>query len=1705
MSERGAVSENAMRLAGYSDVRHVYTGRACAMYKAVRLADGCSVLLKIPVGAADATEWETGWRGRMSTGDAMTFRTVETDAGMADEADLSGYVTLDEVKSAGQVPLAAFYELAEQLTKLVDRLHRSGLVHRNLHPATIAVREADLQCLWLDASYVEPMERVASAAFAHPHLPSLLPYLAPEQTGRLDSVVDYRSDIYAIGLILYELLTGSHPVSAQRPEEWLYGHLAQAVSHPGLTRPELNEHLCQIVLKCLNKQADDRYRSIAGLRADLRKSREVWDRFPRSATYGLKLGERDPQAHLAMTAKLFGRGDIVGELTRALEDGQASVLFVSGRAGVGKSSLTGELRQRLADRLFFVYGKCDGFNQVVPYQPLMELLRQMIDDIFGQSPDEIEQWKLRIQAALGDDAAVITEFIPRIAMLLGESGHARKLPFVGERQRFHSLFVRLMEALLHERKNVVIIVDDLQWASAETLALLEEMMHNREPGGWRLWGLFRSESESAVVAVRRFADGLTRAGIATAAWELPSLTETDVCALVAEVVQCGNEAAAELGGYLFRLTSGNPQFVRETLVLLHAEGWLAFDFAAWKWTWDLSSIRTLRLPPDLFELLQHRSMLLSARCRELLELAACVGRVCALSWLGELLGQRDASFETVLKEAVDSGLVVVHRASLHYVHDRMHQFVYENIQDDKLSAIHRRIADFLDRLADGGGDERLFERVNHRNLGHSPLSPIEMSLRLAGLNLEAGCKAKAATANRAALNFFAFGIALLPEDAWTTCYELMFRLHIERLECEYLCGHFPEANAIFDTMMAHVDALVDRARIHSLKVMIYRRLDLHTEAVTVALEALRELGFPYPLHPSGLSVVRAWRRAKRLIRRRGVEELQRLPRAQETRVQVAVELMAGVCPSTYLKYPYLTALLAVRIIELTIRHGNMNGSALGYSAFGIVCVQLGDYDYGVRMGELGLALADLLGAPIDRHGSRMTLGSLIGHWRYPVEQMEAPLLEAADMSMAHGDWTYAGYTIPHHMCALLFRGVPLADVEARLVEYERRTRGFKEIHFVLGLKLIRRFLGEVSDRSMERNEADMEKEIDMTGISERKFFDFHFYAMLTAYLKEDDRLAETRAAAAFRYTRNCMGVILLPDLHLFRLLLLLGRPGNNPRRDIRSRRQIRHSLRLLDNWAAASPANFAHKALFARAEMARVRGRRSEAGRLYEGAAQDAAERGYLHMEAIIRERAGLFYEQGKEYTASQACLRQAYRLFLQWGAVLKCAILERKYPWFAEIGRLEAAAGEDRQSGGASLSDLVGTAALVDTSQALSSELELTALLKKLMTIVVQTVGAERGHLYIAADGELVLEASGLRVGGEVVTEVLQNRQLDEVEDAARSVIRYVANTRETVVLAHAVTDAQHAGDPHIDRHRVKSLYAQPLIQHNRLYGVLYLENNLTAGVFTEQHVRLLGIILSHIAISIENARLYANVRQLNMSLEAKVRERTESLRRSMEDTRAALDEKAALEERGRIIGEIHDTIGHTLTTVHIQLEAGKRLIEKNKAQAIDKFELAQTQVRTGLQDIKKVLRVLKGNATDRHPFATLGDIPSLETFVQETMRKTGVRIDYRIDALPELPLSQKYVLYRALQEGLTNGIYHGESKTFRFTLAHAGNEVRFELQDDGRGGDTDTVEYGLGLSSMKRRVAQCAGELTVETSPGQGFALRIRLPYRRSDTTGM
>jgi predicted ATPase/signal transduction histidine kinase/CheY-like chemotaxis protein/tRNA A-37 threonylcarbamoyl transferase component Bud32 len=1680
---------------------------------------------------------------------------------------------LEEVNALGQCHLNNFLKTAICLSSILAQLHQQNIIHKDIKPHNILINRKTDEVRLIDFGIATRLTRENSTISNINVFEGTLSYMSPEQTGRMNRSIDYRTDFYSLGVTFYEMLTGQLPFQATDALEIIHCHIAKTPIPPHLVNSDIPEAVSDIVMKLLAKMAEDRYQSALGLKADLEICLKMLQ--TSGVVTRFKVGEFDLSSQFSIPEKLYGRDREVSLLMNAFDRvsvGKTEVMLVKGYSGIGKSSLVNEIRRPIVGaRGCFISGKFDQFQRNVPYAAMISAFQSLVKQLLTESETQLTQWRTKLLAALGTNAQVIIDVVPDVELIVGQQPAALELAPTEAQNRFNLVFQNFIRAFCSPEHPLVLFLDDLQWADSATLKLLDVILTNAETGYLFLIGAYRDNEVSPIHSLMITLNSLRSKAVVIDEITLSPLALADISRLIADTLHSDIISVQPLAELVIRKTSGNPFFVNQFLKTLYQESLLTFTTPSNAdkpcWQWNVAQIEALDITDNVVELMIQKLRKLPESAQQVLQLAACVGSVFDLQTLSIIYKRSSVETYQDILSAIEEGLVLspseltvasddltnTRLVSLEFkfLHDRVQQAAYALIDDSFKQATHLQIGRLLwHNTPPEPLSEQIFEIVDHLNLGSELVTSEVERIEIAKLNFIAGQKAKAAMASVAANKYLQAGLELLGDLSWETEYELALELHTEAAESAYLSSDFEAVQRFVDIVQNCAKTLLEKVKVYDIQIQAYVLQNKLLEAINTALQALKLLGVNFPENPVPSDIGQALSETAAILNGRQIEDLVDLPQMSDPYKLAAIKLLASIFAPAYIAAPTLLPLAVCKQVDLSVQHGNAPVSPTAYANYGLLlCGVVEDIDSGYQFGQLALNLLPKLNAREITARTVVIVNVFTRPWKKHLKTTLDSFLSAYSSGIEMGDLEWAAFSLLVYSYCAYFSGKELTALEREMATYrdaiykikQETALNFHEIYWQAVLNI----LGRSDDPCCLKGKAYDEQirlPLHQQANDNSGIFYLYLNKLILCCLFENYAEAIENTAIAEKYLGASIGLPVVPIFHFYDSLIQLAVYFDDSQSACQTiLDRVKVNQEKMQKWAHHAPMNFLHKFYLVEAERHRVLGEKVEAMELYDQAIALAKANEYINEEALANELAARFYFAWGKEAIAQLYLQKAYYAYQIWGAQAKVEHLEAKYSQF--LTRTSAKSGTkatipQRTTNYPEADRNLDLATVMKAAQALSGEIVLSKLLTKLMQILLENAAAETGVLILEQDSKLFIEATG-RVGQDEIT--VQLSTAVEMSQLPFSIINYVRQTQENVVLSDATCEGIFTADEYILTHQPKSVLCASIVHQGKLIGILYLENNLTTGAFTAERVEVLQLLSSQAAISIENARLYQDLAVANAdlkrsheqledyskTLEAKVEERTVQLRQEVRDRKRA-EETAQSANRAK--SEFLANMSHELRTPlngilgYTQICQKDRDLSEQQKNRITIIHQCGEHLLTLINDILDLSKI-EARKMELYPkeFHFTDFLQSIVEICKIKAEPKGISLTYQtLSPLPKVVRADDKRLRQVLLNLIGNAVKFTETGTIAFQVGYHEGKMRFQVEDSGIGIASDHLDEifqpfhqvgedsrmkegtGLGLAISRQLIEMMGGTLLVKSTLGIGstFWFDLDLPSAEVST---
>ncbi|MEG4322370.1 MULTISPECIES: AAA family ATPase [unclassified Microcoleus] len=1616
------MTDTSLTIPGYRILDRIYNGSRTQVYRAISESDQKPVAIKILQSEYPSFNELVQFRNQYTitknldlTGIVKPLELSNYRNGFALVMEDFGGISISEYTTLRPLTPDDFLPIAIQIVKVLEGLYRERIIHKDIKPQNILINPNTREIKIIDFSISSLLPRENQEIKSPNVLEGTLNYMSPEQTGRMNRGIDYRTDFYSLGVTFYELLTGQLPFKCIDAMELVHCHIAKMPTPPMELVATIPIMVNDIIMKLMAKNPESRYQNAFGLRYDLETCWQQWQATGKINQF--TLAARDICDRFAIPEKLYGRETEVNTLLAAFDrvsEGNTEIILVAGFSGIGKTAAVNEVHKPIVGaRGYFIKGKFDQFKRDIPFSAWVQAFQNLMRQLLAETSTKVQQWQAKILKILGDNAQVIIDVIPELEHLIGKQPKVQELEGNAAQNRFNLLFGKFIGIFATKEHPLVIFLDDLQWADSASLKLMQLLVSETDTRYLLLIGAYRDNEVFGAHPLILTLDELRKNAATVNQITLVPLDKPSLNCLIADTMSCPLARAFPLTELVLTKTKGNPFFATQFLKSLYGDGLITFDVNHNYWQCDIARVRSLALNDDVVEFMAIQLQKLPVNTQEILKLAACIGNQFDLSTLAIVNEKSQTETAAELWTALQEGLVIpitevykffqdsesveVGQASelsvpYKFLHDRVQQAAYFLIPEEHKQSTHLKIGQLLLRnTPESAKEEKIFDIVNQLNIGVDLIDSQTERDELAQLNLIAGSKAKNSTAYIASINYLNLGRKLLAKDSWKTIYELTLSLYVEASEVAYLNADFEQMEQLASIVLQQAKNILDTVKIYEVKIYSSIAETQQLEAIEIGLQVLPLLGVNLPASPTHEQIEQTVKATAEALAGKSNEELLNLSPMTDEYKLAALRIISSMTPAAAQSAPFLTPHMGCEEVNLLLEYGHSLFSPYAFADYAIILnIVVGDFEASYRYGCFAVKLVEHLNAKKIKSAVLFKVAGFSVHSQQHLRSTQ-PLFAAGYQSgLENGDLAHASYCAIQKSQYAYFGGQELSGLEQEMANYSYVITQKRQITPLNWIKIFwqatSNLLGKTKNPLLLIGEVYNELEILPALEKANDRFSLHslyLHKMILSYLFDTGEFEGKleNAVKSEEFIDGCLGFINVPIFCFYDSLVRLSIANLSPEIGLL---KVKSNQAKLLKFAQSAPMNFQHKYDLVEAEKARVLGNSMEAMNLYDRAIELAQENDYINDEALAHELAAKFYiADGKEKIA-RVYLTDAYYAYARWGAKAKVDDLERRYPQLLapilnqktslETSGTISPMTDVTLSMTASLesSGFLDLATVIKASQALSGEIQLDKLLSTLMQTAIENAGASKGALILYQQGNLIVEALGTSDASENV--VLQSIPLETSRIVPISLINYVARTEELLLYNNVPKESQNINDSYIIECLPKSVLCLPIQHQGKIIAILYLENNLTTNAFTPDRLAVLKILSSQAAISIENAQLYAN-------LEAKVEERTQELSQALsylEATQAELIQSEKMAALGQLVagvahevntplGAIRSSAGNVSKFLNQTLEQLPALFQSLSPEEADNFlsllqRSLQQEASLSTKEERKFKRALRG-----------------------------------------------------------------------------------------------------------------------------------------------
>ncbi len=1414
-------------------------------------------------------------------------------------------ISLAQYRKTEPCTLADILKIGSQLAITLQALGQQRIIHKDIKPANILINPVSKEIKLIDFSIASLLPRETTTILSPNLLEGTLAYLSPEQTGRMNRGIDYRADFYALGVTLYELLTGQLPFTTTDPLDLIHCHLARVAAPVHQIAPQVPVVVSQIVAKLMSKNAEDRYQSAQGLHNDLADCLQQWETTGTISPF--LIGQSDLSDRFIIPEKLYGRELAVKTLLEAFDRvaaGDCSLMLVAGSSGIGKTAVINEVHQPITRQQgYFIQGKFDQFQRHVPLSAFVQALRDLIGQLLSESDRQLAAWRQNIQSVVGENGQVLIEVIPELEQVIGSQPAVANLTGQAAQNRFNWLFQKLIAVLAQPTHPLVIFLDDLQWADPASLQLIKLLMENNNY--LLLLGTYRDNEVSSIHPTMVMVEQLQQALKIVEIITLGPLSGDAINQLIADTFNCSIELTRPLTELITLKTQGNPFFTTQFLTALQRDGHINFNPQGY-WECDITPVQVLASTTDMVEFMATQLQKLPPATQAILKLAAAIGSQFDLETLAIVAESSPLNIATDLWPALQAGLIIPSsqiykfwltastaspdsrqkieqqaeqkiELSYSFLHDQVQQAAYSLIPSHQQQQTSLKIGRLLlAHTPDIQTSDRLLQIVNQLNAGAGLIDdPIERD-QLMQMNLWAARQAKSNAAYKVALTCSSQGIELLPARPWETQYQSTLALYEIAAETAQLSND-PRANSYINLVIEQARTPVDRCGIYQIQIMAAIAQGRLEEAVDIGISALAELDIPLNKQiTQPLALVELFKTEAILVSGKlGLHQQTSI--LSDPRLLASMSFLNTLISISYLIYPNLFVAVSAQMVRISHRHGYCDYASIGYATYGIILVGAlqrvtAGLKYTKQAWEISAQIAN------DSLKASLIFICVTGTRTWDTSLRDLIVLQQQGYAagISSGNFEYAAWNLMNESAFLYNAGENLHAIEQQLSSSRQIiTELNQEIPLAFNQRIsqsIQNLLGNTAD-PLNFNSENFDEQLYLHQCQQSKYLIgillLDVEKLMLHYLFNDLENAQLLIDRGAVNLDRAIGQFINCQFHFYSALTLLALSSHS---EIAAAKQIdqkiAHHQKQIKTWAEYAPMNASHRWDLIEAERWRQAGEFTLAMNMYDQAIAGAQTNRFLQDEALANELAAKFYlAWGKEKIAAAYC-QEAYYCYTKWGAKAKTDHLAKTYrqllrPVLQQMppadqilnALVTIAHSSSHHLSGSQTGATLDLGSVIQSAQVLSSTIELEVLIQKLSRIILQNAGAETCLLALPnPQGEWQIRSIVTVHDQAAATNCVQ--RLSQSGDYPANLIHWIKNTQTTLL-----ADARYplaVSDRYLRIHQPPSVLALPIVKQSQVLGVLYLEHRQMPGVFTENTKTVISFLCDQAALALDNANLY-------------------------------------------------------------------------------------------------------------------------------------------------------------------------------------------------------------------------------------------------------
>lgn len=1662
-------------------------------------------------------------------------------------------ISLKEFAKTKPIPIEAFLIIAIQLTQTLHLLHDQNIIHKDLNSNNIIIEPVSLKATIIDFGISSKVGLKTPYTSSPDRLEGTLTYISPEQTGRMNRKIDYRTDLYSLGVTFYELLTGKLPFTHSNPVKLIHQHLAFIPNPPHFIRTGIPYQISEIVLKLMSKNAESRYQSAFGLQKDLEKC--LFQLQKNKPIEIFELADNDLPNKFNISEKLYSRETAINQLLesfRFMNEGNSKLVLITGNAGIGKSTLVTQLHEPIIGKEgIFVTGKFDQFQSNIPYFAFIQAIEEFIDQILTESEKNLERRKKDILRAVGNTGEILTTLIPKLKLIIGEPVKVGSSEGKEAQNRLHYAFSRLIKAIAKKRHPFVMFIDDLQWADKSSLYLLEYLIRQENIPYLMFIGAYRP---SEVNALHPFNDTLKVIKNSTFSFEeiqLSPLKIKDIEQLIADTLFTTTKECHTLAELVYRKTNGNPFFTIQFLESLYEEGLLRFKVSQdsllsnddkqiqYKWEWNMAAIRQRNITDNVVRLLTEKIRKLLPETQQILQLASCIGNRFDLELLSLVYEHSPAQTTEVLRQTLEEGLIVplievyqyitddqqIQDIEYKFTHDQIRKAVYNLIPLPYQKNIHWKIGSILQkRNISSQKPQQIFEIVQQLNKAIDMVDSEDKKIKLIRLNFQAGKQAKESAAFGLAYQYFDTALSLLPKNSWQNHYRMSLGLHNHKAEAAYLSGNIEESHRIIEVIFANAQSTLDKSRAWKTKLFLHKAKGEIEKTIQVGIEALANLDVHISLNNSRYTVFWELTKTNLLLKQYSSSKIEALPLMDNRKYLAVTELLEEMLSAVYIYGNNLFPIVISKIINISLKNGLNSAFPIALLSYASLYINIrGKIPKGYNYGKTALALNDKIPKEKTKTKISTVYHLFIHHWQNSLHSSLLHLSESYKRFLVLGDFEFAGISIASYTGYALFSDKHLGNITKEVTPYYETVKTLKVANPIHRMQLYLQFVHNLSNNvnyPTKLSGSFFEEETTLSILESNKnyyaLFLYYCFKLILAYLFGDFKTALKYVQAFEQFQAGSNGMFSYQVFYTYDALAYLAAYSDLTKQEqIAALTHVKSIQKKIRSWKKHAPTNHEHRWHLIEAEYCRVTHKTKKALKHYQKAILIAQENGFISFEAIGNELLAKYYLSQNENNFAEFYLQKALFKYQQWGAVSKAERLINDYPEF--LARIIYSPtttssyslsslgykNNSSQSYDSTSNRLFDAYGLLKISQELLSEIVLPRLIEKILIHSLETIGAQKAYLMLVNDKRISIEAK-LKISNlnkeEKSAEFLASIPLKKLEDEiSHTIVNYVMRTQNPLMLDNAQQEERFKKNTYIIKNKVLSVFCLPILQKGKITSLLYFENNLTSNAFSRDQLSIMKALSTQFGIALNNAQLYHT-----LIIQNKEQQRAnENLYSQNKD----------LQQFTYITSHnLREPVSNLLGL--LELYNYKELDDPINQIVVNGFKEVSTNMDTMLRDLSRVITSKNKVKPPKEAIIFVETLRHIQQNLKTQIQTQNTKINQHIEV--DSIFSIKSYIHSIFYNLISNALKYRSPKrdliidihirlfnpdTIHISVIDNGMGIDLELNNDNLFGiytrfHPQIEGKGLGLHLIKSHIENINGRIEVESEVDKGTTFHIYLP---------